>query len=70
MRSRQSKRAHPPAILRQFPLRVSGHHGVNPLAYLTDVLGRIGSHPQNRLDELLPHLWRPPDQPAKPPSPA
>jgi transposase len=45
-------------------------NGVNPLAYLTDVLGRIGSHPQNRLDELLPHLWRPPDQPAKPPSPA
>jgi len=45
-------------------------NGVNPLAYLTDVLGRIGSHPQSRLDELLPHLWRPPDQPVTPPSPA
>ena len=32
----------------------------DPLAYLTDVLGRIGSHPASRLDELLPQNWDPP----------
>ncbi|MGZ6674026.1 MAG: IS66 family transposase [Solirubrobacteraceae bacterium] len=34
-------------------------HGKNPLAYLTDVLTRIGSHPKIRLDELLPDRWQP-----------
>lgn len=34
-------------------------NGVEPIAYLTDVLGRIGSHPAARLDELLPQKWRP-----------
>ncbi len=32
-------------------------NGVNPLAYLTDVLGRLGS--AKVLDDLLPHRWRP-----------
>jgi len=36
MRSRQSKRAHPRAILRQFPLRVSGHHGGWTSPYAND----------------------------------
>lgn len=36
-------------------------NGKNPLAYLTDVLGRIGSHPNDRLDDLLPQHWKPPD---------
>ena len=30
---------------------------INPLEYLTDVLGRIGDHPASRLDELLPANW-------------
>ena len=30
---------------------------VNPLAYLTDVLGRLGS--AKILDDLLPHKWKP-----------
>lgn len=34
-------------------------NAVDPLAYLTDVLGRISSHPASRLDDLLPHIWRP-----------
>ncbi|RKG56910.1 IS66 family transposase [Corallococcus sp. AB011P] len=34
-------------------------NGVNPEAYLADVLMRLGSHPAARLDELLPHRWRP-----------
>ena len=32
----------------------------DPLAYLTDILGRIGSHPAARLDDLLPQNWSPP----------
>ncbi len=34
-------------------------NGVNPAAYLTDVLVRLGTHPASRIDELLPHHWRP-----------
>ena len=33
-------------------------NGVEPIAYLTDVLGRIGSHPAAALNDLLPHKWR------------
>ncbi|MDX7422327.1 transposase domain-containing protein, partial [Providencia sp. CIM-Carb-044] len=29
-------------------------NGINPNAYLTAVLKRIGNHPINRIDELLP----------------
>jgi transposase len=36
-------------------------HGVDPIAYLTDVLAQVGSHPAAALDDLLPHKWRPPD---------
>jgi transposase len=35
-------------------------NGRNPLAYLKDVLGRLGSHPASALDDLLPHKWRQP----------
>ena len=31
--------------------------GVNPLEWLTDVLQRIGTHPINKVEELLPHNW-------------
>lgn len=34
-------------------------NGVEPISYLTDVLGRVGSHPAAALDDLLPHNWRP-----------
>jgi len=32
-------------------------HGHDPWAYLTDVLERLLSHPNHRIDELLPHRW-------------
>lgn len=35
-------------------------NGVNPLAYLTDVIEKLQSGwPKDRLDELLPNVWRP-----------
>lgn len=36
--------------------RINGH---DPYAYLKDVLDRLPSHPDSRIDELLPHRWRP-----------
>jgi transposase len=34
-------------------------NGVDPEAYLADITGRVGSHPANRIAELLPWNWRP-----------
>jgi hypothetical protein len=34
-------------------------NGLDPWAHLRDVLARIHTHPSHRLDELLPHRWRP-----------
>ena len=34
-------------------------NGLDPWAYLRDVLARIHTHPNHRLDELLPHRWQP-----------
>ena len=33
-------------------------NGVNPQAYLTDVLSRIAEYPIQRIDELLPWAWK------------
>jgi hypothetical protein len=35
--------------------------GINPEAYLTDVIGRIGRTRIQALDILLPFYWRPPN---------
>ena len=35
-------------------------NGIEPEAWLTDVIARIGAHPINRLHELLPWNWQPP----------
>jgi len=34
-------------------------NGLDPQAYLADVLDRIHDHKNNRLDELLPWNWTP-----------
>ena len=34
-------------------------NGLDPLAYLADILDRIHDHKINRLDELLPWKWVP-----------
>ena len=34
-------------------------NGVDPQAWLTDILSRIAAHPVHRLDELLPWNWKP-----------
>ena len=33
-------------------------NGVNPEAYLTDILGRIADHPINKINALLPWVWK------------
>ena len=35
-------------------------NGLEPEAWLTDVIARIGAHPINRLAELLPWNWQSP----------
>jgi hypothetical protein len=35
----------------------SKRHGMAPLAYLKDVLMRIGATPLGRLDQFLPDRW-------------
>ena len=37
--------------------KLSGH---DPWAYLKDVLTRLPTHLNSRIDELLPHLWQQP----------
>lgn len=34
-------------------------NGLDPQAYLTDILSRINDHKINRLDKLLPWNWAP-----------
>ena len=36
-------------------------HDVNPYDYITDLLIRTQTHPQHRIDELLPMNYKPPD---------
>jgi len=41
-------------------------NSVDPTAYLKDVLLRLDTHPAARIDELLPHKWKPPESAAPP----
>jgi transposase len=33
--------------------------GIDPFAYIRDVLDRVSTHPHNRIEELLPDRWKP-----------
>lgn len=46
------------AVLRSFTASCQ-RAGIDPFAWLKDVLSRIASHPITRLSELLPHNWEP-----------
>jgi len=37
-------------------------NGLDPEAYLADVIGRIGDYPASRIDDLLPWRWTTPDK--------
>jgi len=41
-------------------IRTATLNGLEPKAWLHDVIARIGSHPINHLHELLPGNWAPP----------
>jgi transposase len=45
-------------------VRTARLNGIEPEGWLTDVIARIGSHPINRLAELLPWNWSPPATPS------
>ena len=34
-------------------------HGINPFIWLRDILQRIATHPINKIQDLLPHNWKP-----------
>jgi len=34
-------------------------NGIDPQAWLADILARIADHPAHRLDELMPWNWAP-----------
>ena len=60
-------------------IETAKRHGVNPFAYLRDVIGRVSSHPARDIAALLPPAWKKaqealhcqsvvaPSTPAKPP---
>ncbi len=48
------------AILQSF-VSTALLNDINPQEYLADVLIRIQTHPQSKIDDLLPHRWKPPD---------
>jgi transposase len=40
--------------------------GVEPFAYLRDVLNRVSTHPHRRIEDLLPDRWKPAELPDPP----
>ena len=39
-------------------IETAKQNGVDPVAYLADVLARIPIHPNKRIEELLPYNWK------------
>jgi transposase len=40
--------------------------GIDPFVYLRDVLTRVSTHPNSRIEELLPDRWKPAESPDPP----
>jgi hypothetical protein len=40
------------------------NRGLDPFAYLCDLLRRTPPHPQSRIGELLPDVWKNPELPS------
>ena len=40
--------------------------GIDPFAYLRDILDRVSTHPARRIEELLPDRWKPAETPDPP----
>ena len=49
---------HDLAVLYTLVASCEKHH-LNPIAYLTDVLVRVQKHPATRIEDLLPHRYKP-----------
>ena len=47
-----------PSFAQAQPTGKTRRIGVDPQAWLADVLARIAEHPAHKLDELLPWNWR------------
>jgi transposase len=52
------------AVLMSF-IAMCKRNAVEPFAWFRDVLSRIAKHPVHRIDELLPHNWKPLDAAAQ-----
>jgi transposase len=46
------------AVLLSF-IAMCKRNAVEPFAWFRDVLSRIAAHPIHRIEELLPHNWKP-----------
>lgn len=52
------------AVLLSF-IAMCKRNAVEPFAWFRDVLSRIATHPINRIEDLLPHNWKPLPDPAQ-----
>jgi hypothetical protein len=56
--------SHPKALTQFTLIETAKLNGVDPQAWLADVLRRIADHPASKLDELLPWNWMKPEHQA------
>jgi hypothetical protein len=61
-----SDRGGPTAAVLMSLIQSCQSYGVEPFAYLRDVLDRVSTHPASRIAELLPDVWKPLPPPLAP----
>jgi IS66 C-terminal element len=62
--ARRERQGRPDAGRSDQPVHGCENLGIDPQAYLCDVLDRISTHPARRIEELLPDRWQELRQPA------